>query len=135
MKSQNEVVAKAQRMLFNVRKDAQVGINNLKAFFGFLIAATMMGEGIMEDKKVTAGEVFSGLFNLSSSVPDFFESFPHLKEEFADLDLKETQELKEFIKERLDLENDAVELFIEDTLDFVEHGISYSRKYFFKKAS
>ena len=132
---ENKVNLLAERATQYLNEDQanQKGIENLKTFFGFLVAATMMGADILEDKKVEASEVFSGLFSLSVHVPGFFKSLPELGAEFKDLSHTELEELNSFIKDRLDLKNEEVEEFVEDTLGLVERLAAYSIKYIFNR--
>lgn len=93
------------------------GIEKMKVVLMFIINLGERFEKITREdspggKKVTWGEVLGSAL-LLKDVPSLIKAIPELKAEFLDLDETEKQELKDYVKVELDLEDDAVEKMIE----------------------
>jgi uncharacterized membrane protein len=94
-----------------------VGIENLK---NAILVGIKLGMGVkesLEDGKVTFGEVL-GLLPKLAGLPKVIMNASSLKDEFKDLTPQEVTEIKEFVTDKLELD-DKVEDWIEYSLDIV----------------
>jgi len=109
------------------------GIEKLKEITTDTINFSMkLVEATSEDspkgKKLALTEVVTLLVFLFPKVVGYADDGQQIKNEILDLDDAEAQELSDHVAEKLDLENDKVEVLIESALDLLAEGKAFISK-------
>ncbi len=98
----------------------KLGIENLKVA---IVSAINLGEKIeknlADDGKISLAEALKIGAGSFGGVIKVIKSGNQIKAEVKDLDSSEIKELRDLIKEELDLENDKIEIVIEKSIDFL----------------
>jgi len=93
-------------------------INHLKTLLLFVFSLGDVTAQVLEDGKFEWQEGLSYIPPLTQ-LPNIVQSLPELPKELADLEASEREELIVFVKEKFDLENDALEQLIEAAFEFL----------------
>lgn len=86
-------------------------------------------EGSLKDHKVSFLEAANLSGTLAIAIFYVVQNFQELAEEVKKLDDKRREELLEWFKEMVDMDNDRIERIFEDTLDLILHTCKYIQAY------
>lgn len=106
-----------------------VGLKETKEVIDFAIALGTGVEASLEDKKITFTDLpnfFPALFKIKDAIEDIDQ----VPLEFKLATTEELEELKQYLRDTLDLKDDQMEEFIEDAFGVILDIWHLSKKYF-----
>jgi len=115
----------------------KVGIGNIQIIVGFGLSMAKELQKGLEDGKLQFGEIIGFADNLAS-IPNVVQAVQKAPAEFLDLTAQEQEQLKKFVQDGFDIENNKVELAIEESFYFALSGVRYATtmaRIFTKKAA
>lgn len=93
-------------------------IKHLKTLLLFAFTISDVTATVLEDGEFEWQEGLAYIPPLTE-LPEVIKSLPEIPKELADLDKAERAELIQFVQDKFDIENDAVEKLIERTFQFL----------------
>ena len=93
-------------------------IEHIKTLLLFAFTFGDVLEGVMEDGKFEWQESFDFIPSMTQ-LPNIIKSLPEIPKELADLDDEEREQLVTFVREKFDIDNDAIEELIEYSFAFL----------------
>jgi len=98
----------------------KLGIENLKvAIVSVINLGEKIEKNLADDGKISLAEALKIGVGSFGGVIKVIKSGNQIKAEVKDLDSSEIYEMRDLIKEELDLENDKIEIVIEKSIDFL----------------
>lgn len=100
----------------NTTATQKLGTENLKRVIAFLLITSAMIVELFKQFSLTKGAALA--FHIADH-QDLLQVGPAALAEVRDLDVKESEEIADFIGDKFDLDNDALEARIEEAIDLI----------------